>query len=991
MSSHPRRRRPAASRRAATRAAGLATTVVAAAALAAPAHAYNYVPSGNGVTWGVQDAAAPRVDTGSIRDTGSSSESGLTGFGGIRVKVSTGAARNGELVRGFGLRFDPPERFSSSNSVELGGVAIARQIRFNRTTNWARWLDSFKNTTDAPITVDVQFGGQTGFGNSGSSTGIVSDTSSGDADITPADAWTLTRFGAGGAASTRSPSAVVIGSPAPFAGAMTRTGNFRDKPFEEDRVLTGHESNFIGYEHRLTLAPGETKSLARFVVIGRPESAGGTGDTAPGAQVAAVRATAAAIPTTAAAFADLTKPELCSLANWDLAALPTIAAFDPGTDCAGVGAPAIPALPAANPTTTGSTYDVVGTSIGEMQADMAAGRTTSQQITRAYLDRIAAYDRGPWGFNAYTTVAADALAQAKAADEARAAGRTGPVLGIPLAIKDLYDTKDMPTTNGSLVFEGYRPPEDATSVARLRAAGAVILGKASLEEYALSGQYSDSAYGIVWNAFSPSKSSLASSGGSATATATWLAAGALGSQTGDSLYAPASGASLYTLRGTDGMESLAGLMPLSWLQDYGGALARSLPDLADILDVTTGTDPRDAERTAEADAHRPETWRSTLDADALQGKRIGYYDSAFTDPFGTSGTVDAQKAALQRFEEAGATLVRISTGPSLPTSVAGDRAYQGWVEYIREHPNLPFQDAGDILASPLRLPYRRRDGYTGTGAMTPAQITAYKQWRADAKVAVGQWLDNPPSPVDPDTGNPSPGALDAVAFPGLKSTLSLNDGNAAAFGRGDPPTNGAGAPSVAFPATINDDGEPTNLQLAGRAWDDAKLMGYAYAFDRVAQAHIAPTTAPRLAYAADPQPPVVDPPPVVAPEPAPIPAPLVPQPTTPLAPPAAVKRTVRIRAGSVRVDRSGRFAVRVSCARGATSCVLRVRVTRGGRTLVSRVVTVRAGRTATLRVRPNASMRRLLRRGSSPTVRVRVSGARIRATPSAVVVVRPAR
>ena len=243
------------------------------------------------------------------------------------------------------------------------------------------------------------------------------------------------------------------------------------------------------------------------------------------------------------------------------------------------GTPAIPPPAKPTPTTTGSRYNVMGKSIGALRADMEAGRTTSREITRSYLDRIAAYDRGSFGFNSFTTVADDAMAQAKAADDRRAAGGRSPVLGVPLAIKDLYDTKDMPTTNGSLVFEGYRPPSDATQVARLRAAGATILGKASLEEYALAGQYSDSAYGQVWNAFQPSKSSIASSGGTAVATAANLAAGGLGSQTGDSLYG------------------------------FGGA---------------------------------------------------------------------------------GATLVQISTGPSLPANTAGGaRDFQGWKLWIEDHPNAP--------------------------------------------------------------------------------------------------------------------------------------------------------------------------------------------------------------------------------------------------------------------------------------------------------------
>lgn len=937
---------------------------------AAPAAAYNYVPTGNGELWGVQDVAAPRVDTGSIRDTTSNA---LTGFGGLRVRVSTDPPRNGELLRGFELTFNPPERFDAKRSVNLGGVAIARQIRFNRTSNWSRWLDTFKNVTGAPITVDASFGGQTG---TGANPHVISETSSGDATVDGSDAWALSRFGATGTASTRAPSAVVFGSPSPFAGALAGTGNFLRSPLTDARTATGHESNFIGFNRSFTLQPGETRTMANFVVIGTAESAGGTGSTAIGAQITAVRNAASAIaagppasspPAASFSFADLKKSEICRLVNWDVTSNAVrTPSFDPAADCANPAPAPMPPLAEPTPTSTGSRYDVVGKTIQDLRADLEAGRTTSVEITRAYLDRIAAYDRGPYGFNAYTTVASDALEQAKAADAKRAAGEKGALLGIPLAPKDLFNTKDMPTTNGSLAFEGFRPDTDATQVRLLREAGAVILGKASLEEYALSGHYSDSAYGIVWNAFKPSKSALASSGGTATAIAASLAAGGLGSQTGDSLYAPAAGASLYTLRGTDGIASLYGVMPLSWLQDFPGSMARSLPDLADLLNATTGTDPKDPVTVeADADAKRPADWRTSLRPDALQGKRIGFYDSAFVDPFATTETVDLQKAALQRFEDAGATLVRIATGPTLSSNPAtGSLDFQGWAEYLKAHPEAPYDDPRQILASPKRLPYRRQvNGYTGNGAYSPASVAQYKQYRATRKNEVAAWMDSPPSPVDPDTGNPSPGPLDAVAFPGLRSTISLNDGNQNAFGRGDPPTNGAGAPSVTVPIGKNPQGDPIAIQLAGRAFSDAQLMGYAYAFDRLVQGHVETTEAPALPFKADPTPPVLETPKPVAPLPAPIPPTATPTPSSRLTARAAAARRVRrstlIRRGlavRVTINRPAVVTATLSLPR-ATAKTLRTS-TRVG---VAKRGLIRPG-SATLRLRPSAKTEAALRR-----------------------------
>src|SRR4029077_14892918 len=148
----------------------------------------------------------------------------------------------------------------------------------------------------------------------------------------------------------------------------------------------------------------------------------------------------------------------------------------------------------------------------------------------------------------------------------------------------------------------------------------------ALEEYATSGYYSNDAWGQVWNVFSPSRSAIASSGGSASAVAASMAAAALGSQTGDSLYGPASAASLVTLRGTNGLESGTGIMPLTYLTDFGGAMARSVPDLADILNAVVAVDPADPETSAPG-RHTPADWRSVLDPNALAGKRIGYIPS----------------------------------------------------------------------------------------------------------------------------------------------------------------------------------------------------------------------------------------------------------------------------------------------------------------------------------------------------------------------------
>ncbi|MDO8211851.1 amidase family protein [Conexibacter sp. CPCC 206217] len=951
------------------------TSLAAALALgligAERASAINYVPAANGTTWGVHDAAAPALDTGSIRDVRGSSA--LIGFGGIRVRVAGVQPRfNGELMRGFGLRYDGYEDFASTSAIDLGGVSISRAIHVERSATWTRWVDTFTNTTNGNKTVEVVFGGQTGYAqtsaaSNGSSSAAnqssVVATSSGDTTIAPGDTWSVVASPQVSAsnASFNGPAGVAIGSPA-FAGSLTAATNFFTGPFDGALATVGHEANYQGYLNRLTLRPGETRSLVHFVAVGLRETAGTSGQ-----QVDAVRTVVSDLVANPV-LGDLPTGLLCTIANWNLGAL-TIPGFL-ASDCAGV---AFSQVPTSNggprAPLTSSPYDVVGKSLTQLQADMTSGVTTSAQITRAYLDRVAAYDVGPFGFHSLITVASDAMEQARAADRARAEGKTSPVLGIPVAVKDLYDTKDMPTTGGSLVFDGFRPTHDSFQVAKLREAGAVIFAKANLSEYANSGFFSESGYGQVWNAFEPSKSSIGSSGGSAVSVAASLAAVALGSQTGDSLWGPSSGASLYSLRGTDGIASAAGVMPLTWGQDFAGTIARSLPDLTAMLNVTTGTDPRDELTVdANADARRPADWSTALDPDALQGKTIGFYADAFPAGFGISATRDAMLASFASFRVAGAELKEIPPPPRGPASVGGDRGYEGWARWVDDHPESQYDDAVEIIESPRRLAYSRSSGYRGTGRMTASEVAAWKRYRADYRAILADWMD------DND--------VDAVVYPGLLSDIGLNDTVTPSFARIDPQSSNSGVPTVIFPGGVNNHGEPFNLQLQGKAWDDTQLIGMAYAFDVVNRGHAETTTAPALRYDPSyvpppiviekPAPPVTDPP---APDPgtnnppAPTPPGDVAPPTSPVPPPTAPPASRRVaisaafaRAATVRGGKV-RFALRNRSA-AATSGTVTLRVKLGRRTVVlgRARVSVAAGRSATLVVTLGRAARRALGR-----------------------------
>ncbi|MEA2220476.1 MAG: amidase [Solirubrobacteraceae bacterium] len=925
--------------------------ILASVAGASPALAWNVVTNTNGDSWAVNDAAIPGLDTGSIHNTTTNS---LIGYGGIRMHVNGGSDRlDGILLRGFGLRFDGIDAFSSTSSPATDGISVQRALLFDKAGDWARFFDSFTNTTRTTVTVEVAFGGQLGY-KTGSNQSAIATTSSGDAMISSADSWAsfYTPSAGPGSASFNGPSATVIGSPAPFVGGLNRMGNFLRDPFDNPLATSGDEANHYGFVNRLVIPPKQTRSLAHFVVTGLSETRvppGGGPVPAAGTQVAAVQAGADALATTPP-LSDLSTGQICTIANWNLAAI-SVPGFSSSSCPATQGEPTVGPVTgvAEPPPVTSSPYDVTGKTITELAADMAAGRTTAQQIVRAYMDRIVAYDQGPLGLHAVLDVAPDAMAQAKSADAARAAGDRRPLLGIPILAKDIFDTRDMPTTGGSLVFDGYRPTKDAWIVAKLREAGAIILGKANLAEFATDGHFSPSAYGQVWNAFDPSRSSIGSSGGSAVAVASSFAAAALGTQTGDSLWGPSSAASLSSLRGTDGMQSTDGVMPLTYVQDYAGVIARSIPDLALLLNATAIGNPGDPLDDV-SDGHRPADWTAALSAGALQGKVIGVPASAFNDPFGGTGTSDAMRAQFAHFTEAGATVKPIPDPPAAPPGTPGDKGYEGWLTWIQGHPDNPYTEVPQIIRSPLRIPqFRNTAPYAGTGPMTDIEIKAFQDFRAAYRTSLAQWMDT--------------AGVDAAVFPGELSDIHLNDSIQPSFGRLDPQASAAGVPTVIFPAGLNDHGQPINLQLEGRAFSDPQLLAYAAAFEAKANGHVGPTTTPPLRY----EPGVEVAPVTTVPTPAPSPI-TTPPATMPPAlseanpPPAVSYRRLTLLHGSLKSDGKGRFKVLVGCASEARSCTGTVVVRRSGALLVSRTVTVKAGLSITVTVTAPAGARHSLAR-----------------------------
>ena len=246
------------------------------------------------------------------------------------------------------------------------------------------------------------------------------------------------------------------------------------------------------------------------------------------------------------------------------------------------------------PSVHAQAFEVAESAIADEEKAMAAGRITSKALVQAYLDRIEAFDhRGP-RLNAMITLNPNALREAAVLDRERGAkGPRGPLHGIPVIVKDNYSTADMQTTAGTMALLGFVPSSDAFQVRKLREAGAVILGKSNLHELASGITTVGSAFGQTLNPYDPSRNPGGSSGGTAAAITASFAAAGMGSDTCGSIRIPASVNNLVGLRPTKGLSSITGIVPLSVTQDVGGPLARSVADLAVMLDATIGEDPAD--------------------------------------------------------------------------------------------------------------------------------------------------------------------------------------------------------------------------------------------------------------------------------------------------------------------------------------------------------------------------------------------------------------
>jgi Asp-tRNA(Asn)/Glu-tRNA(Gln) amidotransferase A subunit family amidase len=482
-------------------------------------------------------------------------------------------------------------------------------------------------------------------------------------------------------------------------------------------------------------------------------------------------------------------------------------------------------------------FDVQEKSIAELQAALTAGTVTSRSLVLAYLGRIRAYDLEGPRLNAMIAMNPKVLEIADALDRERAArGPRGPLHGIPIVVKDNFETADMPTTGGTLALTGFMTGRDAFQVKRLRDAGAIIIGKTNLHELAAGITTISSLGGQTRNPYDPSRNPGGSSGGTGAAVAASFAAAGMGSDTCGSIRIPAANNNLVGLRGTNGLSSRDGIIPLSHTQDIGGPIARTVTDLATMLDITVGVDPADAMTQASA-GHIPPSYRDLLKADALKGVRIGVLKNLFgTAPEDNEvGAID--RKALDTMKKAGAELVDVSIAgfdeQILNTSLIDAEFKFDLINYLARWPNAPVHSLGEILergdyALALEQMFTRRNARTSPDTPDVAQAKA-------KRTALLELV----------TRTMTEQRLDVLAYPPLRRKAALIV---------EPQRGGencqlsahTGLPAISMPAGFTDDGVPVGVELLGPAWSEAKLLSMAYAYEQAAHPRRPPSTAPAL-------------------------------------------------------------------------------------------------------------------------------------------------
>ncbi len=491
--------------------------------------------------------------------------------------------------------------------------------------------------------------------------------------------------------------------------------------------------------------------------------------------------------------------------------------------------------------------------VSELQAGMAAGKFSAEELTRAYLDRIETLDRHGPAINAVIESNPDAMKIAAALDaERKATGPRGPLHGIPVLVKDNCDSGDtMLTTAGSLALASTPAPQDSTVIARLRAAGAVLLGKTNLTEWAnYRGNHSISGWsgrgGQTKNPYVLDRNPCGSSSGTGAGIAANLATIGIGTETDGSVTCPAAFNGLAGLKPTVGLVSRAGIIPISASQDTAGPMTRTVADLAIMLAAIAGADSRDA-ATADAGRHALADYRPILDPNSFKGARLGVVRSYF----GYQGAVDGlAEEALKLMKERGAIIIDPVKPPL--DSAFGDAegtvlSYEfkdGINRYLASRgPGFSLKTLEDLIAfnsanHDRELQWFGQETFEEAQKRGPLTSPEYLKAKAHClKLARVQGIE-----LLMKTHN-----LDALVSPTAQPAFMIDPINGDHFsGSSTSLAAVAGCPHLTVPMGFVN-GLPVGLSFYGRAWSEGKLIALGYAFEQATKVRKPPMYRPTLA------------------------------------------------------------------------------------------------------------------------------------------------
>ncbi|NET37894.1 MAG: amidase [Cyanothece sp. SIO1E1] len=522
---------------------------------------------------------------------------------------------------------------------------------------------------------------------------------------------------------------------------------------------------------------------------------------------------------------------------------------------------------AALPAAEAAIFRLEEATIADINQAFEADALTSEQLVQLYLNRIEAYDQQGPTINSLISINPNALERARELDRQRPEN-PGPLYGIPILLKDNFDTADLPTTGGSDVLAGSLPPDDAFTVQQFREAGAIILGKANLSEFALSsGRLGYSSLGgLTLNPYNLQRDASGSSSGSAAAIAANLAVLSTGTDTAGSIRGPASFTGLVGIKPTLGLTSRDGIIPLALSADVGGPIAKTVTDAAIALGIMTGIDPSDP-ATLESEGLFFEDYTQFLDLDALQGARIGIS----RDFLGGNPEVDEiVEAAIATITDLGAividanfsqnTLEAANYGTLLDPIVQSEFLPQieAYLQTLDdEYPNTLAELIEASLAPEL---------VNSATPVNPNRIAVFQDALVTGGLANPEYLEaiaQIPGLRSDILGVFAADNLDAIIYPTVAcppSPITLADGspiddptyfcdldNIA----GDPYRAGylanlTGFPDITVPAGFTEQGLPVGLSFFAPAYSEPDLLGLAYAFEQATQVRRPPLTTPPL-------------------------------------------------------------------------------------------------------------------------------------------------